>query len=317
MKVVKTTNTNMEDYSMVYKIKKHMAQEYQLYLMILPAVIYFLIFHYAPMYGIQIAFKDFRPVDGISGSPWVGFKYFAKFFNSYQFWRVLINTLAISIIQLVAGFPAPIIMALLLNTVKNIRFKKIVQTVTYAPHFISIVVLVGMVNVFLSPSTGLVNNVIKAFGGEAIFFIGKPEYFRAIFVTSGIWQNTGWGTIIYLAALAGVSPELYEAARVDGASKLQIIKNIDIPSIAPTIIILLIMNLGRVMNVGFQKAFLLQNPLNAETSEIIQTYMYKVGLLQMEFEYSTAVSLFNTLINIILLLTANRIAKKFSENSLW
>lgn len=302
---------------MVLRVKKHMAKQYQLYLMILPAVIYFLIFHYGPMYGIQIAFKDFRPIEGITGSPWVGFKYFERFFKSYQFWRVLRNTLLLSVFQLAAGFPVPIIMALLLNQVKNMKFKKLVQTVTYAPHFISIVVLVGMLNVFLSPSTGLVNHVIQLFGGEAVYFIGKPEYFRTIFVASGIWQNAGWGTIIYLAALAGVGPELYEAAKVDGASKLQIIRHVDVPSIAPTIIILLIMNLGRIMNVGFQKAFLLQNPLNAETSEIIQTYMYKVGLLQMEFEYSTAVSLFNTLINVVLLLTANRIAKKFSENSLW
>ncbi|WP_246552276.1 ABC transporter permease [Vallitalea pronyensis] len=302
---------------MVLRVKKHMAKQYQLYLMILPAVIYFLIFHYGPMYGIQIAFKDFRPIDGITGSPWVGIKYFERFFKSYQFWRVLRNTLLLSVFQLAAGFPVPIIMALLLNQVKNMKFKKLVQTVTYAPHFISIVVLVGMLNVFLSPSTGLVNHVIRLFGGEAVYFIGKPEYFRTIFVASGIWQNAGWGTIIYLAALAGVGPELYEAAKVDGASKLQIIRHVDVPSIAPTIIILLIMNLGRIMNVGFQKAFLLQNPLNAETSEIIQTYMYKVGLLQMEFEYSTAVSLFNTLINVVLLLTANRIAKKFSENSLW
>ncbi|QUI25378.1 sugar ABC transporter permease [Vallitalea pronyensis] len=307
----------MEEHTMVLRVKKHMAKQYQLYLMILPAVIYFLIFHYGPMYGIQIAFKDFRPIDGITGSPWVGIKYFERFFKSYQFWRVLRNTLLLSVFQLAAGFPVPIIMALLLNQVKNMKFKKLVQTVTYAPHFISIVVLVGMLNVFLSPSTGLVNHVIRLFGGEAVYFIGKPEYFRTIFVASGIWQNAGWGTIIYLAALAGVGPELYEAAKVDGASKLQIIRHVDVPSIAPTIIILLIMNLGRIMNVGFQKAFLLQNPLNAETSEIIQTYMYKVGLLQMEFEYSTAVSLFNTLINVVLLLTANRIAKKFSENSLW
>ncbi|SHH87932.1 ABC transporter permease [Clostridium grantii] len=299
------------------KFLKALKKDYQLYLLILPAVIYFLIFHYAPMYGIQIAFKDFSPVKGITGSPWVGFKYFERFFNSYQFWILLKNTLGISVFQLVAGFPIPIILALLLNQVKQKHFKKLVQTVTYIPHFISVVVLVGMLNVFLSPTTGLVNNLLHLLGKDPIYFLGVPEYFKSIFVFSGVWQNAGWGSIIYLAALAGVSPELYEAAKVDGATKLQIIKNVDIPSIMPTIIILLIMNLGQIMNLGFQKAFLLQNSLNAGASEIIQTYMYKIGLLQMQFEYSTAISLFNTLINIILLVSANRLSKKFTENSLW
>lgn len=299
------------------KFVRHVKRQYQLYLMILPAIIYFIIFHYAPMYGIQLAFKDFNPKLGITGSPWEGFRHFEKYFNSYQFFRLLRNTIGLSLYQLLAGFPIPIIMALFLNQVKHQRFKKLVQTVTYIPHFISIVVLVGMIHVFLSPSTGLINNVIRGLGHKPVYFLGMPQYFKSIFVFSGIWQNAGWGTIIYLAALAGVNPELYEAARVDGASKLKIIRHVDFPSIMPTIVILFIMNVGRIMNVSFQKALLLQNDLNAEASEIIQTYMYKTGILQMEFEYSTAISLFNTIINVILLILANQVSKKLSENSLW
>lgn len=297
--------------------KRSFKRDYQLYLLILPAVIYFLIFHYAPMYGIQLAFKDYKVIEGITGSPWVGFEHFERFFNSYQFERLIKNTLGISFFQLIAGFPVPIILALLLNTVKNKAGKKFVQTVTYVPHFISVVVLTGMLHIFLSPNGGLLNTIIGLIGIEPIYFLGEKQYFKSIFVLSGIWQNAGWGTIIYLAALAGVGPELYEAAKVDGASKLQIVRHIDFPSILPTVIILLVMNLGRIMNIGWQKAYLLQNSLNSETSEIIQTYMYKVGLIERQFEYSTAISLFNAVINIILLVTANRLAKRFSESSLW
>lgn len=297
--------------------KRSFKRDYQLYLLILPAVIYFLIFHYAPMYGIQLAFKDYKVIEGITGSPWVGFEHFERFFNSYQFERLIKNTLGISFFQLIAGFPVPIILALLLNTVKNKAGKKFVQTVTYVPHFISVVVLTGMLHIFLSPNGGLFNTIIGLIGIEPIYFLGEKQYFKSIFVLSGIWQNAGWGTIIYLAALAGVGPELYEAAKVDGASKLQIVRHIDFPSILPTVIILLVMNLGRIMNIGWQKAYLLQNSLNSETSEIIQTYMYKVGLIERQFEYSTAISLFNAVINIILLVTANRLAKRFSESSLW
>lgn len=292
-------------------------RDYQLYLLVIPSIIYFLVFHYAPMYGIQIAFKDFSPTLGITGSPWAGLKHFERFFSSHQFWRLIKNTLGVSLYQLIAGFPIPIMLALLINQVKQKHFKKLVQTVTYIPHFISIVVLVGMINVFLSPTSGLVNHVLQLFGREPVYFLGEPNFFKSIFVWSGVWQSAGWGSIIYLAALSGVNPELYEAAKVDGASKFQTIRNIDLPSIMPTIIVLLIMNLGRIMNVGFQKAYLLQNPLNAGASEVIQTYMYKIGLIGMQFEYSTAISLFNTLINVILLVTANQLSKKFTENSLW
>lgn len=299
------------------KFMKSLKRDYQLYLLVIPSVIYFIVFHYIPMYGIQLAFKDYNILEGITASPWVGLEHFERFFNSYQFERLIKNTLGLSLFQLIAGFPIPIVLALLLNTVKNKYSKKFIQTVTYVPHFISVVVLVGMLNVFLSPNGGLFNNLLGLVGVDPIYFLGQKEYFKSIFVFSGIWQNAGWGTIIYLAALSSIGPELYEAAKVDGASKLQIIKHIDFPGILPTVIILLVMNLGRIMNLGFQKAYLLQNSLNAETSEIIQTYMYKVGILERQFEYSTAISLFNTVINIVLLVTANQLAKKFSESSLW
>lgn len=293
------------------------SQEYQLYLLCLPALLYFIIFEYGPMYGIQLAFKDLMIVKGIWGSPWVGFKHFERFFSSYQFWAVLKNTLGVSIYSLVAGFPIPIIVALMLNQVRNKHFKKIVQTVTYAPHFISVVVLCGMLMVFLSPRTGAVNHLISALGGEKIFFMARPELWKSIFVWSDIWQNTGWGTIIYMAALSSISPELYEAAKMDGASKLKIIRHVDIPGIASTMVILFILRMGTVMNVGFQKAYLLQNAFNLDVSEIISTYVYKVGLENYQFSYATAIGLFNTIVNIILLVSANRIAKKLGDSSLW
>ena len=292
-------------------------KDYQLYLLALPAIIFFVIFHYIPMYGVQIAFKDFIAVKGITGSPWVGFKHFNRFFTSFQFWRLMKNTLGISIYQLIASFPIPIIMALLLNQTRNQKFKKVVQTVTYAPHFISVVVLTGMMYIFLSPRNGIVNQLLMFLGQEPIFFLGDAKYYKSVFVFSGVWQNAGWGSIIYLAALSGINTELYEAAKVDGATKLQTIWNIDIPGIMPTAVILLIMNVGRIMDVGFQKAYLLQNPLNVSSAEIISTYIYKIGLIQSQFSYSTAIGLFNTVINIILLVSVNKFAKKIGETSLW
>lgn len=300
-----------------HRFLKVMKKDYQLYLLIIPTVVYLIIFNYIPMYGVQIAFKDFVAQKGIFGSSWVGFKHFERFFSSYQFIKVLKNTLGLSLYQLVAGFPIPIIMALLLNQTRNKRFKKVVQTVTYAPHFISVVVLTGMLYIFLSPRSGFINNIIVALGGKSIFFMAENSWFKSIYVWSGIWQNTGWGTIIYLAALSGISPELYEAARVDGANKRQIIKNIDLPSIMPTAIILLILNIGKIMSVGFQKAFLMQNDLNLAASEIIATYTYKIGLLQAQYSYSSAIGLFNTIVNVILLVSVNKLSRKMTNNSLW
>lgn len=301
----------------VSAVFKRIMASYQLYLLVLPTIAYFIIFHYIPIYGAQIAFKDFIAIKGIEGSPWIGFEHFERFFDSYQFWLVLKNTLGINIYELLVAFPAPIVLALLLNALSNARFKKFVQTVTYAPHFISVVVIVGMLNIFLSPHNGIANELMKMFGAEPIFFMGSPEWFKTIFVFSGIWQNIGWSTIIYLAALTSVSPSLHEAAVVDGASKLQRIAYIDLPSILPTIVILLILNIGNFMSVGFEKVYLMQNSLNVDASEIIQTYVYKVGLLNAQYGYSSAIGLFNSVINFILLLSVNRLAKRLKQNSLW
>lgn len=298
-------------------LTKVILRDYQLYLLVLPAVFYLILFNYIPMYGVQIAFKNYIAAKGILGSPWIGFGHFERFFNSYQFWTVLKNTLGISLYTLIAGFPAPIILALMLHHTKNQRFKTIVQTVTYAPHFISTVVLVGMLYLVLSPTSGFVNHIIAAVGGEPKFFMAETQSFKHIYVLSGIWQGTGFGSIIYLAALSSVSPELYEAAKIDGASTFKQILNIDLPGILPTAVILLVLNAGSIMNVGFQKAFLMQNPLTEQSQEIIATYVYKAGLINTQYGYSAAIGLFNTVINIILLITVNQIAKKLTENSLW
>lgn len=293
------------------KIKsKVIKSQYQLHLFLIPAFLFFFIIHYIPMYGVQIAFRDYVEVKGILGSEWIGFSNFTRFFSSYQFWRLIKNTLGLSFYSLLAEFPIPIILALLLNQVGNKRYKKLVQTVTYAPHFISIVVMIGMVQLFLSPSSGIVNSIIKMVGGQTISFLGEASYFKHIYVFTGVWQHAGWGAILYLATLASVSPELYEAARVDGASKWHLIRHIDLPSILPTAIIMLILRVGRLMNIGMQKALLLQNPLNIRGSEIIPTYVYKMGILKNQYSYSATIGLFNSLINIILLFSVNKLAKK-------
>ena len=269
------------------------------------------------MYGVQIAFKDFKAADGIWGSAWCGLDQFKRFFASSQFWPLIKNTLTLSFMQILLGFPVPILLAIMLNQVKNKKFRKFVQSVAYCPHFISIVVLTGMLYIFLSPRNGIANQVIQMFGGEPIFFLGDAKHFKITFVLSGIWQNAGWSAIIYIAALAGVSPDLYEAAQVDGANKWQRIRHIDIPGIMPTIVMMLIMEVGKVMNLGFQKAYLMQNAQNLASSEIISTYIYKVGMIDAQYSYSAAINLFNNLINIILLVTFNRLAKKITDNSLW
>lgn len=296
---------------------KYISRNYDLYILILPALLYILIFHYWPMYGVQLAFKDYVAKLGIMGSPWVGLKHFERFFNSYYFKRLLFNTLGISIYQLVVGFPIPIILALAINEVKNTRFKKTVQTITYAPHFLSTVVLVGMLVSFLSPQNGIINQFIKIFGGEPIYFMTKPEYFKSIYVFSGVWQQMGWNSVIYVAALSSINYELHEAAIVDGASRLRRIWHINIPGIMPTIVILLILNVGRIMGVGFEKVFLMQNDLNMEASDVISTYVYRSGILGAQYSFASAVGLFNSLINFIILITVNRISKHISETSLW
>lgn len=294
-------------------IKKH----WQLYLLLLPTIIYFTIFRYIPMYGVQIAFKNYIATKGFAGSDWVGFKHFIRFITTPDFGIIMKNTIVISVYQLVVTFPLPIIIALMLNQVKNDRFKKTVQNIIIAPHFISLVVLIGMVTIFLNPTSGILNKFIEFFGGDPIFFLGTPEYFKSIYVFSGVWQSTGWGTVIYLAALSSISPTLYEAAEVDGANKWRKVWHIDVPGLLPVIITQLILSAGRLLSIGYDKILLLQNPLNRTLSEVISTYEYKQGILGAQFSYSAAIGLFNAVINCAILLTVNHLAKKYSETSLW
>ena len=292
-------------------------RDYQLLLLCAIPLAYFIIIHYIPMYGVTIAFKDFKASAGIWDSKWVGFKHFRRFFSSFQFWPLIRNTLGLSFLQILLGFPIPIFLSIMLNQVSNKKFRKFVQSVVYSPHFISIVVLTGMLYIFLSPRNGMVNTIIEFFGGTPIFFLGDSKYFKLSFVFSGIWQHAGWSAIIYIAALAGISPDLYEAAEVDGANKWQRVWHIDIPGLLPTITMMLTLEVGKVMNLGFQKAYLMQNAQNISASEIISTYIYKVGLMDAQYSYSTAINLFNNIVNIILLVTMNNISKKITENSLW
>ncbi|MFC0302593.1 ABC transporter permease [Virgibacillus soli] len=296
--------------------RRNFKRNWQIYLFLIPAAIYFIVFHYVPMYGVQIAFKNFIATDGIWGSPFVGFDHFTRFFDSYYFWRLLKNTLILSGYQLLL-FPLPIILALSLHEVRNKYFKKWTQTLTYAPHFISVVVVVGMIVIFLDPTTGLVNRIMVAMGGEPIPFLTSPSWFRHVFTWSGVWQTLGWGSIIYLAALSGVNPELHEAAKVDGATRMQRIIHINIPSILPTIIVLFILNIGSFMTVGFEKVLLMQNDLNAPTSDVIQTFVYQTGLLEGQYSFAAAIGLFDSVINITLLVVFNYVARKTSDNSLW
>ena len=292
---------------------------WQLYLILAVPVAFFVIFHYLPMYGAQIAFREFIAIKGVWGSPWVGFDQFVKFFRSYQFARVVGNTVGIAVYTLAAGFPIPIILALLINNSEAPRFKKSAQMITYAPHFISTVVMVGLLVQFLSPRYGAVNALIKALGFEAIHFMGESSLFKSVYVWSGVWQEAGWGTIIFLAALASIDPTLHEAAIVDGASKLQRTWRIDVPGILPTAVVLLILRMGQLMNVGFEKVILMQNPLNLQSSEIIQTFVYKIGIESNlpAYSYSSAIGLFNSVINFALIVTVNEIAKRLSNTSLW
>lgn len=289
-----------------------------LYIFLLPAVIMVAIFCYAPMYGVLMAFQNYSPSKGILGSPWVGFEWFERFFNMPRFWQILGNTLTLSVYSLIVGFPIPIILAVLINSVESNRFRRVTQTVTYMPHFISTVVLVGMITVFLSPRSGFLNHMLEMFGAaEDTYYMGVAEYFPHIYVWSGVWQDMGWNSIIYLAALTGVDQALHEAAQVDGATKLQRIWHIDLPAIIPTMVILLILNVGSIMSVGYEKVFLMQNDLNIMSSEVISTYVYKIGLTQQQFSYSAAIGLFNNVINFILLITVNKISAKLSGSSLW
>nr|WP_240762439.1 ABC transporter permease subunit [Paenibacillus thalictri] len=301
------------------KLFRDMLRVWQLYALMALPFAYIIIFKYFPMYGAQIAFRNFVANKGIWGSQWVGLSQFIRFFESYEFWNIMWNTIALSFYQLAAGFPFPILLALSLNYVMHEQFKKWVQMVTYAPHFISVVVMVGIIMQALDPRIGIVNVLLKAVGLDAVNWMGDADYFRSIYVWSGVWQNVGFSCIIYLAALAGIDPSLHEAAVVDGASKMRRMWHIDLPGILPIAVILLILDVGRMLEIGFEKSFLMQNPLNLSTSEIIDTYVYKVGLASnvVNFSYSSAIGLFKNFINLILLVVVNRIAKKLGQSSLW
>lgn len=299
------------------RVKKDLKKNWLLWVMFLPVFIYYIIFCYVPMSGIILAFKDFKVKMGIWGSPWVGFEHFERFFSGYNFGLLLKNTLLLSVYSLVVSFPAAIIFALMLNYLRLNKLKKTVQMVSYAPHFISTVVLCGMITLLLDTNSGVVNQVLNMFGIKSIAFLSEPGMFKTIYVLSGVWQQMGWNAIIYISALAGVDYQMHEAAIIDGATKLQRMRHIDLPSIKPTIVMLFILQLGKLMSVGFEKVYLLQNDLNFSASDIISTYTYRVGLVKSDYGYSTAVGLFNAVINVILLVTANSISRKVADESLW
>jgi len=297
-------------------VKKLNRSKYLL-LMVLPAMIYFILFNYKPMYGVLISFKDFSPYLGFEKSPWVGFKYFEMFFSYPDAWRLIKNTFLIAFYTIVWGFPAPIIFALIVNEVKNIKGKKLIQTISYMPHFISMVVVSSMIIMFLSPSTGAVNNLIASLGLEKINFMSDSNWFRTVYVSSEVWQNLGWGAIIYLAALANIDAQLYESSAIDGATRFKQILYITIPCLAPTIVIMLLLKTGQIMSVGFEKVYLLQNPVTYEVSDVIQTFVYRQGLKLGNMSYATAIGLFNSVINVIFLISSNFVAKRMNETSLW
>lgn len=296
---------------------KYIRRDYQIFLILLPSLVLVFVFCYIPMYGVLIAFKDFYFKAGILGSPWVGFQHFRRFLVMKQFWGIMRNTLVLSLYSIAAGFPAPILLAIILNECVYKKFKKTVQMISYAPHFISTVVICGMIMLFLNKSHGIVNNAMAALGMERINFLIEAKWFSTIYVFSGIWQDVGFSSIIYLAALSGVDPELVEASVIDGANRLQKIWHIDLPAIFPTIIILLIFSLGSLLSVGFEKVLLLQNSLTMDTSDVIATYVYRVGLLQGQYSYTTAIGLFNSVFNIFFLVIFNSLAKVITKTSLW
>lgn len=292
-------------------------RDYQLWIMILPAIAVVFVFNYIPMYGIQLAFRDYDFSAGLTGGEWVGLKYFEQFVQSHMVVELMRNTILISLATILIGFPAPIILALLINQIKWKRAKKTLQTTVYLPHFISMVVMVGLLNVLLSPNTGIVGHLMGALGFNDVNLLASTKTFIPVYVLSDIWQHVGWNSIIYLAALSSVDPQLYDSAKMDGANRWQIIRNVELPAIIPTIIILLILNMGSIISTGFEKIFLMQNTLNLPISEVIETYVYKIGIISNQFSYAAAIGLFNTLINFTLLLLMNYIAKRVSNISLW
>lgn len=298
------------------RVLKQIKRSKYLYLIFLLPMVYYVVFHYAPMYGVLVAFKNYNIVKGIWDSPWVGFKHFAKFISDPYFWKVVRNTFLMSFYNILWGFPIPIVLAILLNEVRHNKYKRAIQSISYLPHFISTVVLCGMLVNLLS-SDGLLNQLIKNLGGKTTQFLMYPEYFRTIYVSSSVWQSAGWTSIIYLAALTGIDPQILDAATIDGANRLQRIKHVTIPAILPTISTMLIMNLGKMMNLGYEKVLLLYNGSTYETADIISTYVYRRGILGNSFSYATAVGLFQSVVGIVLLVMANKVSQKLSETSLW
>ena len=297
--------------------KRKIKSNIPLYVLLFPSIILLIMFAYIPMLGLVIAFKDYSPANGILNSPWVGFKYFTQFFNSVQFGTTMTNTLKISIYSILVGFPLPILLALLCNQLRAGKFKKVFQVTTYLPHFISTMVMCGMIILFLSPNSGLIANIFKSLGWTMPNLLSKPDSFAGVYVWSDVWQHIGWDSIIYLAALSAIDPTYYEAATMDGASRMQKILNIDLPLLLPTAMILLILRAGSLLSIGFEKVLLLQNPLNLAGSEVISTYVYKVGMINFQYSYSTAIGLFNTVVNLIILLSVNWFSKRYTKTGLF
>ena len=299
--------------------RNRLTRNWQLYLMLAPVVLYFVIFCYGPMYGVLLAFKDYKVRKGILGSPWANpiYKHFERFFVSPYCERVITNTVTLSLQSLLLGFPVPILLAICINEVRNNKYKRFVQNVTYAPHFLSTVVLVGLIKSFCNSDYGVVNLIIRAFGGEGYNWMQKAELFRPLYIGSGMWQNAGWDSIIYIAALAGIDLQLHESAMIDGANRWQRIWHINLPGIMPTIITLLILNSGHIMSVGFEKVFLMQNSLNLSTSDVISTYSYRIGIESAQYEMATAIGLFNSLVNCVLLVLVNSASRRLGDTSLW
>ena len=303
--------------SSLHWLVRHFRKEWQIYVLLAPMIIWFLVFLYKPMYGLQIAFKDFSIFRGVAESPWVGFEHFETLFSNSQFIRAIKNTIIISAYTLVFGFPVPIILALMFNEVLNASFKRTAQTIVYLPHFISTVIIAGIVITAFSPSAGIVNTVLGWFGLDSIYFLTKPEWFRPIFIGSGIWQEAGFTSIIFLAAIAGVNPSLYESAVVDGASRWQMMWKITIPSIMPTILIMLIIRIGNIMEVGFELIILLYQPATYQTADVINTFIFRQGLVSGQYDLAAAAGLFNAVVAFILVMIANTISKRVSRTSLW
>ncbi|MEL6310902.1 MAG: ABC transporter permease subunit [Pseudomonadota bacterium] len=299
------------------KTLDHFKREWQIYAMLLPTIIWFIVFLYKPMYGLQIAFKDYSIFRGVAASPWVGWEHFETLFGNEQFIRAIRNTITISFYNLLFGFPAPIILALMFNEVLNATYKKTAQTIVYLPHFISSVIIAGIVITAFSPTVGVINTVMSWFGLESIYFLTQPEWFRPIFVGTGIWQEAGFGSIVFLAAIAGVNPSLYESAVVDGANRWQMMWKITIPSILPTILIMLIIRIGNVMEVSFELVILLYQPATYETADVVNTWVYRQGLQSGQYDLAAAAGLFNAVVAFTLVMTANTLSRRLSRTSLW